>query len=53
MCLLNYAPNHEDAWGNNGIAKLFLTSALDGHEWSASRLGALPPVPIRYEARWA
>jgi hypothetical protein len=37
----------------------FLTSALDGGEWSASRLGrALPPgkehpVPIGSEAGWA
>jgi hypothetical protein len=37
----------------------FLTSALDGGEWSASRPGrALPPgketpVPIRQEAVWA
>jgi hypothetical protein len=32
----------------------FLTSALDGGEWSASRPGrALPPVPIGREAGWA
>jgi hypothetical protein len=40
------------------IADSFLTSALDGGEWSASRLGhALPPgkgppVPIVQEAGW-
>jgi hypothetical protein len=37
----------------------FLTSALDGGEWSASRLGRAlppgkgPPVPIVQEAGWA
>jgi hypothetical protein len=31
----------------------FLTSALDGGEWSTSRPGrALPPVPIVQEAGW-
>jgi hypothetical protein len=28
---------HEDIWSNGGIAPPFLTSALDGGEWSASR----------------
>jgi hypothetical protein len=38
---------------------LFLTSALDGGEWSASRPGRAlppgkePPVPIKQEAGWA
>jgi hypothetical protein len=37
----------------------FLTSPLDGREWSASRLGRYlppgkgPPVPIVQEAGWA
>jgi hypothetical protein len=47
--------------GRGGIYSfyLYLTSALDGGEWSASRPGrALPPgkgrpVPIGYEAGWA
>jgi hypothetical protein len=26
-------------WGSGGIAPPFLTSALDGGDWSASRLG--------------
>jgi hypothetical protein len=36
----------------------FTTSALDGDEWSASRLGRAlppekgPPVPIGQEAEW-
>jgi hypothetical protein len=30
--LINYAPHHKDAWG---ISPPFLTSALDGGEWSA------------------
>jgi hypothetical protein len=30
---------HEDIWGSGGILPPFLTSALDGDEWSASRPG--------------
>jgi hypothetical protein len=38
--------------GNSSYS--FLTSALDGGVWSASRPGrALPPVPIGQEAGWA
>jgi hypothetical protein len=36
MWLINYAICHEDICGNGGVASLFLTSALDGGEWSAS-----------------
>jgi hypothetical protein len=32
------------------IAAPFLTSALDGSEWSASRPGRCIPVPIELEA---
>jgi hypothetical protein len=40
------------------VAPPFLTSALDGGEWSASRLSRFPPgkelpVPIGQEAGWA
>jgi hypothetical protein len=35
--VLNLAPRHEDVWGNGGIAPPFLTSALDGGEWSGGR----------------
>jgi hypothetical protein len=43
------------------MAPLFVTSALDGLEWSASLLGGFtpggknppPPVPIESEAAWA
>jgi hypothetical protein len=38
------------AWGSGGRAPLFLTTALDGGEWSASGPAALPPVPIGQEA---
>jgi hypothetical protein len=31
--------------GNGGIAAIFLTSALDGDEWSASRLCLFAPPP--------
>jgi hypothetical protein len=37
LCLISYALRHEDVWGSGGIALPFLTSALDGGEWSASR----------------
>jgi hypothetical protein len=45
-------------WGSGGIAPPFLTSALDGGEWSASRPGRYIPgkkplVSIEYEAGWA
>jgi hypothetical protein len=41
--LINEAPRHEDVWGNGGITSLFLTSALDGGEWSASHPLSLYP----------
>jgi hypothetical protein len=42
-------------WESGGIAPRFLTSALDGGEWSGSRPTALPPVPIGWapEPVWA
>jgi hypothetical protein len=41
------ATRHGGAWGERRCSSYsFLTSALDGGEWSASRPGrALPPVP--------
>jgi hypothetical protein len=33
-------------WGSEGIAPSFLTSALDGGEWSASRPGRFIPGEI-------
>jgi hypothetical protein len=35
--LISYALCNEDILGNRGRAPFFLTSALDGDEWSASR----------------
>jgi hypothetical protein len=35
LCLINYAPCHEHVRGNKGIHPPFLTSALNGGEWSA------------------
>jgi hypothetical protein len=51
LCLINEASHHEDMPGNRGIAASFLTSALDGSEWSASQStritpGKEPPVAI-------
>jgi hypothetical protein len=39
LCLIKWAPHHEDVWESGGIAPQFLTSALDGGEWLASRSG--------------
>jgi hypothetical protein len=45
--------------GEEYSSYLFMTSTLDGGEWSASRhgrtlpLGKGPPVPIGQEAGWA
>jgi hypothetical protein len=39
LCLINWTPRHDDVWGSGSIASPFLTSALNGDEWSASRLG--------------
>jgi hypothetical protein len=54
------ATHHEGAWGERRYSsKSFSTSALDGGEWSVSRLGRAlpsgkgPPVPIVQEAGWA
>jgi hypothetical protein len=38
--VLNWAPRYEDVWGSGGTAPPFLTSALDGGEWPASRPGS-------------
>jgi hypothetical protein len=46
LCLISYALCHEDVSGNGGIAPPFLTSVLDGGEWSASRLGRFTPGKI-------
>jgi hypothetical protein len=34
---VNYARSHEDAWRMEAWLHAFLTSALDGGEWSSSR----------------
>jgi hypothetical protein len=54
------ATRHGGAWGERRYSSCsFSTSALDGGEWSASRLGRAftpgegPPVPIVQEAGWA
>jgi len=41
---------HEGIWGSRGIARTFLTSALDGGDKSASRPGRCTPrgkLPVR------
>jgi hypothetical protein len=49
--VLNQAPRYEDVLGVEVYLHAFLTSALDGGEWSVSRPGRftpreIPPVPI-------
>jgi hypothetical protein len=39
LCLINQLPRHEDVWRSWGVTPSFLTSTLDGCEWSAVRLG--------------
>jgi hypothetical protein len=55
LCLINEASRHKDVWGSEGIAPPFLTSALDGGEWSYP-CHLTPPkqplVPITQEAGW-
>jgi hypothetical protein len=50
-CLITSAPSHKDVWGNGDVAPVFLTSALDGVQWSVSSPGRFilvkePTVPI-------
>jgi hypothetical protein len=37
LCIISQALCLEDIWGSGTVAPPFLTSALDGGEWSASR----------------
>jgi hypothetical protein len=39
LCLINQALRHEGIRKSVGIAPLFLTSAIDGGEWSDLRFG--------------
>jgi hypothetical protein len=39
LCLINYAPRHEDVWVSGGTASQYLILALDRCQWSASRPG--------------
>jgi hypothetical protein len=53
----NYPPRQYNMWSSRIVAPLFITSALVGVEWSASRPGALPPgkeLPntVGQEAGW-
>jgi hypothetical protein len=41
--LIHFSPYHEDFWGSGHIVPTFLTSTLDGGEWSASRPGLFTP----------
>jgi hypothetical protein len=52
-CPSAYAPCNEDTWGSGSKAPHFLTSALNGKEWTALHLWKQPPVSIWYNTGWA
>jgi hypothetical protein len=52
LCLIYWVLCHEDIWGSGGIAPPFLTSALDGGDWWASRSCRLVPGEIALGTRW-
>jgi hypothetical protein len=39
-------------WGSGGIANVFLTSELDGGEWSASRFGRFTTGERTPDTQW-
>jgi hypothetical protein len=45
-------PRHENVWESGGIAPSFLTSALDGGEWSASSLDLFSRSEIDPGTHW-
>jgi hypothetical protein len=52
LCLINYAPHHEDRSEGEGIVPPFLTLALDGGKWSASHPGRFTPGEIAAGSHW-
>jgi hypothetical protein len=47
-----FISRHEDVWGSGGTVPPFLTTALDGGEWSASRPGRLTSGETVKVTRW-
>jgi hypothetical protein len=52
LCLINQALFNEGIYWSGSIAPPFLTSALEGGEWSASRPGRFTPREIVTSAHW-
>jgi hypothetical protein len=52
LCLTNYALLHEGVCGSGCIDARFLTLALVGGEWSASRLGRFTPEKRTTGTHW-
>jgi hypothetical protein len=52
MCLINSVARHENVHGTKFIGPLFLTSALDGGEWSSSRPGCFTPGERTAGVHW-
>jgi hypothetical protein len=44
--------DHGHVWGSGGIAPAFLSSALDGGEWSASRPSRFNPKETGRRTHW-
>jgi hypothetical protein len=49
---LDWARRHEDVWGSENIAPPFLTSALDGVEWSALCPCCFTPGETAHGTHW-
>jgi hypothetical protein len=52
LCLTNKALRHEDLWGSGCMIHIFLTSALAGGEWSASRPRRFAPCETAPSTHW-
>jgi hypothetical protein len=52
LCLINLVLCHEDVWRSGDIAPTFLSSALHGGEWSASRPGRFTPGKLVRGTHW-
>jgi hypothetical protein len=52
LCLTNSALCHKGVWGSRCVDPLFLTSALAGGEWSASRPSRFTPKERATGTHW-
>jgi hypothetical protein len=52
LCLSNSALRHEDVWWSGCVDHVFLTSAIFGGKWSASRPWRFTPIERAADTRW-